>query len=346
MTKKKHIIEAENFEQVYNFVETYPYWSISDGTDVLQTSENKEQDFAKALDKSIDIAIKRGREKLNIRVGNNEINSRFNDEMELYLDAFYNNQITSVHLQNPYRKTIVLNGRPRPEKNEMGVSAQDIQAYLNGALERQQRELELMAKNQSLEAVSQLRAEMIEREIALKREMFEKEMQNERERLQREREELAEEKERLREEYDMTNRGLAGVFKSIAGIGNEIISGNSVFNSKSKGKRGKNKTENQSTSSTNIPDEETGFEEVDTDDFEENDENDDILSGFDNLSDDDIDYLEELIKERKKQNQAHHRKSERRYTQHQNNDISKEEDFSENPDTDTELESPDNKDPT
>ena len=91
-----------------------------------------------------------------------------------------------------------------------------------------------MAKNQSLQAVAQLRSEMIEREIALKREMFEKEIQAEKDRLAEERKRFEEEKAKIQSEYEMTNQGLAGVLKGIASVGNEILGKGSIFGNNSK----------------------------------------------------------------------------------------------------------------
>ena len=161
--------------------------------------------------------------------------------------------------------------------------------------------MRMYTDNKNLENDVRWSKKMAEQEIQFKRELFQREVEAERERMARERKEFEEMKAKIEEEYEMTNRGLAGVFKSVASIGNEFIKSGSIFSSESK-LNGKSEKKENPKPTSNIQDEDTGFEEVqDLHDDEQAEEQgfDVILAGFESLKDEEIEFLQELIEERK-----------------------------------------------
>lgn len=316
----KRQIFPRNFQDVYNFVETYPYWAILDNGTVIFSSENGKS-IQDALPDALEIAKKRHKIEVIIRAGSNEPNSRTNDEYVIRVQSVNDGEITQVYLQSQEPQAVYLNGQNPQFRNPAGLSAQDIQAYLNGAIDRTKDEMRLYTDNKNLEKDVEWAKKMADQEIAFKRELFQREIEAERERLDRERQEFEERKSQIEQEYEMTNQGLAGIFKSVASVGNELMGKNSLWG-KSKKLDGKTESDYEKPSSR-IADMDDGFEDANHQESEEQDDFDPILDGFDNLSDEEIGFLQELIQERKEKSTNNSNQSETK-KEDNNEDISSE----------------------
>jgi hypothetical protein len=108
-------------------------------------------------------------------------------------------------LQNPQIQSVYLNGQPNPQyKNPAGLSSEDIQTYLNGAIDRTKSEMRMYTDNKNLENDVRWSQKMAEQEIQFKRELFQREVEAERERMARERKEFDERKAKIEEEYEIS----------------------------------------------------------------------------------------------------------------------------------------------
>ncbi len=299
---KKRIIQAESDEQIKNFVSTYKYWAILDGSDELANSNIENVDFEKELIKAIDVGIKRGRQYLVIRVGSNEYNSRTNDEMVISLSN-YTNPITEQYAPNTQPNApIILSGLNKP-LNNTGITATEMQTYLNGALERQQKEFEAMNKSTLAGLQAEMKKQQAEQEIALLKQMHEQQMNFERQLLQREREELERKQRELeveREEFEFEKQenkeGIKGFVSTLAGFGRDLV--DDVLPKKDKEDTELKGTENIDTS--NVDNTETlQFEDTETND---NNEADIILDGIEKMSKEDLQVIQELLAEKLKDN--------------------------------------------
>jgi|GEM_PF-6564320 len=305
MSRQKRIIQADSEEQIIDFVSTYKYWSINDGSDILFTNENN--DIAKALTEAIDIGVKRGKQFLIVRVGASEANSRTNDEMFIELNKFTSGTQQFQQFQPQNNNNNILYGfqtRTPQTLNNTGITAQELQTYLNGALDRQQQNFEQSNKAQILEVQSEFKKQMLEQELQLKMKLFEQQMEfmrsnmeREQRELERKRQELEDYEDELLEEKKQRTTGLNGLLGTILDFGKDYLGDD---DDKPETNNDKDATLSGKSGNENFK----GFEDVDGPETETETETEiDILNGFDKLSEDNLALLELLIKEKKEQTQ-------------------------------------------
>ncbi len=298
---KKRIIQAETDEQIKNFVSTYNFWAILDGSEVLASSEFNNADFDKDLFNAIDIGLKRGKQYLVVRVGSSERNSRTNDEMIINLSNYANPVIDTNFASSNNNTPIILNGFPSSKPNNAGLTAQDIQTYLNGALERQQKEFEAMNKSTLAGLQAEMKKQQAEQEILLLKQMHEQQMNFERKLLAREREEMERKRQELEIEIEnfeyekqQQKEGIKGFISTLAGFGRDFV--DDII------EPDKNKTNELKGQETEIHQETHQAETIQFNDVEEDNKDDDdsinILNGVEKMNDDDLRALQELITER------------------------------------------------
>jgi hypothetical protein len=175
-----------------------------------------------------------------------------------------------------------------------------MQTYLNGALDRQKQEMQLINQSTLAGFQAEMSKQKAESEIALMKQMHQQEMQFERRMLAYEREQIQQklaELEALREDFEdekqRNNEGIKGFTKTLAGWYNDLTDDFSKPEKKDKELKGKDENEDhEELTKEATPD--FQFEEEETQETDEFD----ILNGIDDMDNDSLEAIQELIAEK------------------------------------------------